>query len=87
MRIMLAIPLLLVAGCNVSTNPANNSVTVQYNAETAANVTNDVENTAAGIGNAISNEASETANKVNNSKIVVQNKSSNEADNKTENKQ
>jgi hypothetical protein len=82
MRILFAIPLLLVAGCNVSTNPANNSVTVQYNAETAANVTNDVENTAVGIGNAIGNEAKETANKVNNSKIVVQNKSSNETENK-----
>jgi hypothetical protein len=45
-------------------------------------VTNDVENTAVGIGNAIGNEAKETANKVNNSKIVVQNKNSNEAENK-----
>ena len=85
MRMLLLTPLLLVGACNVSTNPANNSVTVQYNAETAANVSNEVENTAVGIGNAIGNEASETANKVNNSKIVVH--TENRSSNATENRQ
>jgi len=85
MRMLLLTPLLLVGACNVSTNPANNSVTVQYNAETAANVSNEVENTAVGIGNAIGNEASETVNKVNNSKIVVH--TENRSSNATENRQ
>jgi hypothetical protein len=85
MRMLLLTPLLLVGACNVSTNPANNSVTVQYNAETAANVSNEVENTAVGIGNAIGNEASETVNKVNNSKIVVH--TENRSSNTTENRQ
>ncbi|MCL6678022.1 hypothetical protein LZ519_01620 [Sphingomonas sp. RG327] len=84
MRILLLTPLLLVGACNVSTD--NNSVTVQYDQNTAENAAADVGNTARDMGNAIANEADETAAKVNNSGIVTQD-DNNQASNTAENKQ
>ena len=53
MRILLALPLLLVSACNVSTDANNDSMTIQYNEEAAEDVGNAAEN----IGTAIGNEA------------------------------
>jgi hypothetical protein len=83
MRILLIAPLLLAGACNVSTD--NNSVTVQYDQNTAENAAADVGNTAENIGAAIGNEVDETAAKVNNSGIVADDgndQASNEAENK-----
>lgn len=72
MRILLILPLAALAtACNVSTDANNDSMTVQYNQETARNAAEDVGNTAQNIGNAIANEANETANKVSNSDLVA----------------
>ena len=86
MRILLTVPLLLLGACNVSTDTGNNSMTVQYDQNTAENAAADVGNTAANIGDAIANEADETAAKVNNSGIVADH-DQNQATNSTENKE
>ena len=85
MRILVLTPLLLLGACNVSTDQGNNSVTVQYDQNTAENTAADIGNTAQDMGNAIANEASETAAKVNNSGIVADD-DHNQAANSTENK-
>ncbi len=62
MRIVLVIPLLLVSACNVSTDANNDSMTVQYNEETAENAAADIGNAAENIGSAIGNEAEKIGN-------------------------
>jgi hypothetical protein len=86
MRILVLTPLLLLGACNVSTDQGNNSVTVQYDQNTAENAAADIGNTAQAMGNAIGNEVDETAAKVNNSGIVADD-DHNEAANSSENKQ
>ena len=85
MRIAFAIPLLLLGACNVSKD--GNSVTVQYDQNTA-------ENTAADIGNTAQNIAADIGNDVQKTGDKIQNKVGNSdadvnvnADVKTENKQ
>ena len=59
MRIMIALPLLLLAACNVTKDGNNDTVSVTVNedlaANTAANVGNDVQNIAADVGNTVEN--------------------------------
>ncbi|HEX2804156.1 MAG TPA: hypothetical protein VHN55_09305 [Sphingomicrobium sp.] len=84
MRIFLFTPLLLLGGCNVSTDSANEQMTVQYNQDAAEEALSDAGNTAEDIGEAIGNEVDETAAKVDNSGIVADDGSdtaSNEASN------
>jgi len=71
MRILIAVPLLALAACNVENDPANDQVTIQYNEEEAANVAADVGNTAENIGEAIANEAEETVDKLQNTDVDV----------------
>ena len=85
MRILIAIPVLLALGaCNVS--KSGNSVTVQYDQNTA-------ENTAAAVGNTAQNIATDIGNDVQNTGEKIQNKVGNadisvnvNKDEKTENK-
>ena len=67
MRTILALPLLLAAGCNVDNDAANDQMTLEYNqqriedaASSAANTAQDIGagigNVAASAGSAISNE-------------------------------
>lgn len=70
MRILLSIPVLLLLGaCNVSKE--GNSVTVQYDQNTAENVVSDVSNTAQDVGGAIANDVEKTADKVQNTDVDV----------------
>ena len=70
MKILLSIPVLLLVGaCNVSKE--GNSVTVEYDANTAENVVSDVSNTAENVGGAIANDVEETADKVQNTDVDV----------------
>lgn len=71
MRILIAIPLLAVAACNVENDPRNDQVTLQYNEQQAENVAADVGNTAEGIGEAIANEAEDAAAKIRNTDVDV----------------
>ncbi len=66
MRILMAAPLLLLAACNVDRDAGNDTTTVSFNEEVAANTLEDVGNTAENIGGAIANEAEQTAAKVEN---------------------
>jgi predicted small secreted protein len=62
MRILIAIPAVLVlAACNVSKE--GNAVTVQYDQNTAADVSNTVQNVAADIGNDVKNTSDKVSNK------------------------
>ena len=65
-RIALALPILLLGACQVSTDDTNDSMTVQYNQDVAENAAADIGNTAENIGGMIANDVSETADKVQN---------------------
>ena len=81
MRIlMIALPVLMLGACNVSKDEANNTVSVTYNEEVAAN-------TAQNIASDIGNEAKSTADKVNNSDISVKVNRDVKTENTVENKQ
>lgn len=64
MRIALAIPLLLLAGCNVSKD--GNAVTVQYDQNKAEQTAAVVSNTAQNIGGEIANDVQKTGAKIEN---------------------
>lgn len=67
MRTIIVLPALIALGaCNVSTNQANDSLTVQYNDEAAANMVNTVSNTAENVASDISNDVGNTADKIDN---------------------
>jgi hypothetical protein len=84
MRILALAPLLILGACNVSTD--NNSLTVEYDQNTAENVASDVGNTAENIGDAISNDVEDTGNKIDNSSIIADDEQ-NQATNTTTNEQ
>jgi predicted small secreted protein len=70
MRILIAIPALLLLGaCNVSKD--GNSVTVQYDQNTAENTAADIGNTAQNIGADIGNDVQKTAKKIQNTDVSV----------------
>ena len=58
MRLLLAlpIPLLILAACNVTTDEANDSTTVEFNQDRLENAVSDVGNAAESAGDAIQNE-------------------------------
>ena len=64
MRIALVIPLLLLGACNVSKE--GNSVTVQYDQNTAQNTAADIGNTAQNIAADIGNDVQKTGDKIEN---------------------
>ena len=66
MRILMAAPFLLLGACNVDRDAGNDTTTVSFNEEVAANTLEDVGQTAENIGGAIANEAEQTAAKVEN---------------------
>jgi hypothetical protein len=68
MRAAIILPLatLVLAGCQVSTDDANDSTTVQYNQDLAENVAADVSNTAQDVGGIIANDVGEAADTVKN---------------------
>jgi hypothetical protein len=82
MRILIVATALALGGCNVSTDSANNSMTVQYDQNKAENTAADIGNTAENIGQSIANDVDRTAAKIDNSSIVADDEDSNPADNK-----
>jgi hypothetical protein len=64
MRIAFAIPLLLFGACNVSKD--SNSVTIQYDQNTAENTAADIGNTAQNIAADIGNDVQKTGDKLEN---------------------
>jgi hypothetical protein len=86
MRSMIfALPLLALAGCNVTKE--GNAVTVQYDQNTAENAVADVSNTAQDVADDVGNEVRATGDKIDN-KVGDKDVDVNvNADVKTENKQ
>jgi len=86
MRKALALlPLLVLGACNVSTNGANNSVTVQYNSAAAQDAVNTVSATAVNVANDIGSDVKNTGDKLQNSSVKIET-TNNSGDNKTTNK-
>ncbi len=87
MRIMFAIPILLLGACQVSKDDANGTTSITYNSDVAENAAADIGNTAqnicADIGNDVQRTADKVQNKVDNTDVDV----NVNTDVKTENKQ
>ena len=66
MRAVFIIPALLLGACQVSTDDANDSMTVAYNQDVAENAASDVANTAGSIAEDIGNDIERTGDKVQN---------------------
>jgi hypothetical protein len=64
MRILLAVPLLLLGACQVSKD--DNSTTVSFNQDVAENAAADAGNFAENVGGIIANDVDRTADKVKN---------------------
>jgi hypothetical protein len=83
--IIFALPLLALAGCNVSKE--GNAVTVQYDQNTAENAAADAGNFAENVGGAIANDVQRTADKVQNTDVDVNVNSNVQANTADQNKQ
>ena len=72
MRILIIVPALLALGaCQVSKDEANDTVSVTYNEDVAANAVDDAGNTAENVAEAIGNDVQRAADKVENSDVDV----------------
>jgi hypothetical protein len=63
---IIMLPLLVLAGCNVSTDDKNDTATVQYNQDLAENVAADVSNQAGAIVGHVANDVEQAADTVKN---------------------
>jgi hypothetical protein len=66
MRILFAIPLLLLGACQVSKDNNNGTTSVTYNSDVAENAAKDIGNTAQNIGGDIANDVQKTGTKIEN---------------------
>jgi hypothetical protein len=73
MRAFLAIPLLALAlaGCKVTKDETNDTITAEFNQDIAENSMMDAGNFAENVGEAIANDAEQAADKVQNVDIDV----------------
>jgi hypothetical protein len=66
MRLFIALPLLALGACQMTTDDQNDQVTVQYNQDVAENGIADAANTAEDLAGKVSNDVQATADKVEN---------------------
>ena len=66
MRILLALPLLMVAACNVNNDQANDAVTLEYNQERLEDAAGDAANAAREIGAGVGNVAESAGDAISN---------------------
>jgi len=66
MRMFLALPLLALGGCQVTTDDKNDQMTIEYNQDVAENGISDAANTAEDLAGKVSNDVQQTADKVEN---------------------
>ena len=66
MKSLIALPLLALAACQVTTDDKNDSVTVEYNQDVAENGLQDAANTAGQIAGTVANDVEQAAEKVEN---------------------
>jgi len=64
MRVMLALPLLALGACQVTTDDKNDQMTIEYNQDVAEEGISDAANTAEDIAGKVSNDVEQTADKV-----------------------
>ena len=62
MRILMALPLLALAACNVTKDGANDQVTVEYNGDVAENTVADIGNAAEDVANDVGQAAEDIGN-------------------------
>jgi hypothetical protein len=79
MRILIALPLLALAACQVTQDDKNDQTTIQYNQDVAENAAADVANGAREAGAAIANSAEEAGAALKNVDVDVD---TNKADDK-----
>ena len=74
MRSLIALPLLALAlaGCKVSKDEANDSITAEFNGEIAENSFEDASNFASNVAGDIGNDVEQTADKVQNTDIDIE---------------
>ena len=88
MRMLLAIPLLLLGACQVSKDNGNGTTSVTYNSKVAENAASDVSNTAqnvaADIGNDVQKTGEKIENKVGNTDVSVKVNTDVKTENKAE---
>ena len=56
MRMIVLLPILMLAACNVENDPQNDQMTLEYDQNRIENAAEDVGNTAENLGEAIENE-------------------------------
>jgi hypothetical protein len=66
MRMLIAVPLLMLGACNVDRDATNDTTTVSFDESAAKNTAEDVGAAAENIGGAIANDVEKTADKVQN---------------------
>ena len=71
MRLLIALPLLALAACQVSKDDQNDSITATYNEEVAENVAADVGNFAEDVANDVENTAEKVGERVENVDVEV----------------
>ena len=71
MRILFAIPILLLGACQVSKDDANGTTSVTYNSDVAENAAADIGNTAENIASDIGNDVQRTSDKIQNTDVDV----------------
>ena len=71
MRVLIILPLLAAAACQVQTDDANDSVTVQYNQDVAENGLQDAGNLAADVAGDVENTAEKIGDKIENTDVDV----------------
>jgi hypothetical protein len=71
MRLLILLPMTLLAACQVSKDSDNGAITAEFNQDVAENAARDVANGAEALGGAIVNEAQQTADKIENTDVDV----------------
>ena len=71
MRMLIALPILALAACQVSKDDTNDTITAEFNQDVAENAAEDVGNFAENLGGAIANEADQAADKIENTDVDV----------------
>ena len=79
MRLLVILPMVALAACQVSKDEGNGTITAEFNEDVAANAAEDVGNFAENVGGAIANEAEDAADKARNVDVDVD---TNTADNR-----
>ena len=71
MRLLILLPPMFLAACQVSQDSDNGTITAEFNQDVAENAAQDVANGAEALGGAIVNEAEQTAAKIENTDVDV----------------